>query len=156
MWSWIHTQVKRRHPILTEIRTVSKLKCLLLKLMSLQISLLFFRIQLSVLWMNNKMMLLPRIVEGFTWENVEASWTKSLWMLSPPCSPKNPRGKHHLLKNGTTCSSGICIFGGKVASGKLLLKKVTNASMSCSVDKVKKVRKYVRERKRKYKHNSYA
>jgi len=59
-------------------------------------------------------------------------------MLSPPLSPKNPRGKCHLLKNGTTCSSGMCIFGGKVASGKLLLKKVTNVSMSLSVDRVKK------------------
>jgi len=32
----------------------------------------------------------------------------------------------------------MCIFGGKVASGKLLLKKVTNVSMSLSVDRVKK------------------
>ena len=49
-------------------------------------------------------------------------------MLSPPRSPKNLRGKCHLLKNGTTCSSSLCIFGGKVASGKLFLNKLTSVT----------------------------
>ena len=40
--------------------------------------------------------------------------------------------------NGVTCSSSMCIFGGKVASGNVALTKDTNSSISCSVDKANK------------------
>ena len=45
--------------------------------------------------------------------------------------------------------SRLYIFLRKVASGKLLQKKVTNASMSCSVDKVKKFTKVWEKEKEK-------
>ena len=82
---------------------------------------------------------LRRIVESLTQENVEDSWTKSLCISSFLLVHQNwyLRGKCRILRNGTTRFSRLYIFVRKVASGKLLLKKVTNASMSCSVDKVK-------------------
>ena len=56
MKSWIHTRVKRRHPILS---LVWKL------LMSLQISRSFFRNRLSVLWINNKVMLVHHFFKTY-------------------------------------------------------------------------------------------
>ena len=74
---------------------------------------------------------------GLTCENLEASRTNSLCMLSPPCSLKTPSGKRHFLINGVTGSSSMCIFGGKVAFGNVVRKKFANSSVSLSVDKLK-------------------
>ena len=65
-----------------------------------------------------------RSVAGFTLLKVSAKLTKSWWMDSPPCSPKKPEGNFHFLIKGTTCSSSMCIFGGKVDVGKQRLKYI--------------------------------
>ena len=51
------------------------------------------------------------------------------------------RGKCHLRMKGITCSSSTWSLGGKEESGKVVLKKHTNSSISVSVDNNFKVDK---------------